>query len=78
MTVERLICHWSTTKIHSSSSHPDAVLGYYQNVENPPPGQIGGSTTVTTERRIGFYNSSGSLTGDKGIKFDNFKAAVKK
>ena len=63
---------------HASSTHPDAVLGYHQTPIPPPSNQIGGSGTVLTERHIGFFNSSGSLTPINGIRFDSFKSTVKK
>jgi hypothetical protein len=53
----------------------NVVLGYTQTVITPPSNQIGGSSTVETNRTVGFYNSSGSIIT---IGFNDFENAVKK
>jgi RHS repeat-associated protein len=57
-------------------SQPSVVLGYSQRLESAPPGQIGGTQNVITERQIGFYNAKGSVGGTEGINFKDFKSLV--
>jgi hypothetical protein len=58
-----------------SQTTPNLVLGYTQTVTPPPSGTIGGSSTVQTNRTVGFYNSGGSIIT---IKFDDFKNTIKR
>ena len=53
----------------------NVVLGYIQNVIPPPSNTIGGSSTVETNRTVGFYISGGSITT---VKYSDFVDSVKK
>jgi RHS repeat-associated protein len=53
----------------------NVVLGYEQKVIPPPSTTIGGTPTVEMVKKVGFYNSAGSIIT---VKFDDFKDAVKK
>jgi len=55
----------------------NVVLGYTQTVIPPPSNTIGGTSTVETNRTVGFYNSSGSKSIIT-IKFSDLTDAIKK
>jgi hypothetical protein len=65
----------SQTDKDGSDTRPNIVLGYTQTALPPPPGQIGGSGTVETNKTIGFYNAGGTIIT---IKFNDFKDAVRR
>jgi hypothetical protein len=65
----------STDKAGTLGSTVNVVLGYKQTVIPAPANTFGVAPTVETNRVVGFYNSSGSITT---IKFSDFSSAVKK
>ena len=65
----------SPKDVKGARSTPDVVLGYTQEVIRPSSNTIGGTTTVETNKSIGFYNSGGKIIS---VKYDDFKNAVRR
>jgi RHS repeat-associated protein len=57
-------------------TEPSVVLGYKENVERLPPGQIGGTPAVTYDPTVGFYDTQTNpiIT----IKFSDLQKAIQK
>ena len=65
----------SRADMDGSSTRPNIILGYTQSVIPPPANTIGGSSTVQTNRTIGFYNKGGAITT---TSFNSFINAIKR
>jgi hypothetical protein len=57
-------------------NQPNVVLGYKQQITAPSSNTIGGTSTSSFVRQIGFFNSKGQI--GSSIDFSSYKNAVKK